>query len=708
MATAAALALAVLVGSAPARGERVVAIGDVHGAHESFRGILEAAGLIDDSGLWRGGDTTFVQTGDLTDRGVRVREVLDLMIDLQRQAPATGGRVIALLGNHEINNLVGYRADVAMQGKPPAEVYATFAGADAEALRKKALKQWNRWRRRFPTCTVSDRDQWLAAHPPGYVEYAQAFGVDGRYGRWLRTLPVVARVGDTIFLHGGLSPELPELHGAADLDAINARVAEEIAQWDRDRATLEKAGIVVPTSELGEVLCAIDYQLAVLAAQPDDARAQAERARLAELRGRLPSSSSWLSFAGEGPLWYRGFAQWNDEEGPGLLDRVASIFGGSRFVVGHTPQVTGIVSRFGGRLFLIDTAMVFGAAAGGRAAALELDGDAAWAIYRDVRVPLTSDAEREVRPAAGGMVGLAAADDRRRAVAMAASSAPQEAPARRQWLGPDGESLPFASDEELRRFLTEATVVSMDDIPVGITRPKRLVLEKDGVRARAAFRHVDFVTDRYRLSSGKMVLFFRDSFINEVAAYELARLMGLDNVPPAVLRQVRREKGSVQIWVEQAMTEQGRREDGVAPPDRLRFNRQFFEMRVFDNLIHNIDRNQGNILFDRDWRLWMIDHTRAFARDKRLSAPDDVVQLSRRFWERLQTVADADIERTLEPYLNPAEIQALLVRRRHLIEAIEQRIAARTEARVLFDYGDPPPSSVTITPIEVPPPPADG
>src|SRR3954470_5427140 len=86
---------------------RVVAIGDVHGAGEPFVAILQRAGLIDAQRRWTGGATVFVQTGDLLDRGTAVREVLDLLMRLEPEAAKAGGRVQALLGNHEYMNLLG-------------------------------------------------------------------------------------------------------------------------------------------------------------------------------------------------------------------------------------------------------------------------------------------------------------------------------------------------------------------------------------------------------------------------------------------------------------------------------------------------------------------------------------------------------------------------------------------------------------------------
>ena len=124
--------------------EKVVAIGDVHGDIDDFRLILQTAGLIDGDDNWTGGSTVLVQTGDLVERGTAVRQVLDLVMSLQQQAPAAGGRVIAMLGNHEVSNLLGY---LDYQSTPPdvyATIFAGFTDDQSADRRKRALKPISR------------------------------------------------------------------------------------------------------------------------------------------------------------------------------------------------------------------------------------------------------------------------------------------------------------------------------------------------------------------------------------------------------------------------------------------------------------------------------------------------------------------------------------------------------------------------------------
>jgi hypothetical protein len=105
--TALAVALLLAPAAAGPPPSRVVAVGDVHGAYEEFTAILQTVGLIDGRRAWTGGTATLVQTGDVVDRGPKQRECLDLLMDLQRQAPRAGGTVIPLVGNHEVLNVIG-------------------------------------------------------------------------------------------------------------------------------------------------------------------------------------------------------------------------------------------------------------------------------------------------------------------------------------------------------------------------------------------------------------------------------------------------------------------------------------------------------------------------------------------------------------------------------------------------------------------------
>lgn len=245
------------------------------------------------------------------------------------------------------------------------------------------------------------------------------------------------------------------------------------------------------------------------------------------------------------------------------------------------------------------------------------------------------------------------------------------------YLGPDGSPLPFRTEEEVLEFLREATVVSLEDVSVGTARTKKVLLEGNGVRTHASFRHV---YKHVEVGSWGFV----DSYQSEVAAYELSRLLGLDRVPPTVVRRVRRKRGSLQLWIEGSMTDADRRHRGLTPPDPSSFEAQLAILGVFDNLIANGDRNPGNLVIDAAWRVWFIDHTRSFSGHRELRYPERITGCERRLWEKVRTVPASEIRARLRPHTGPY-LTALLERRALLIEEIERQIAERGEAAVLFD-----------------------
>ncbi|MBI4553644.1 MAG: hypothetical protein HY710_15370 [Candidatus Latescibacteria bacterium] len=251
------------------------------------------------------------------------------------------------------------------------------------------------------------------------------------------------------------------------------------------------------------------------------------------------------------------------------------------------------------------------------------------------------------------------------------------------WWAPDGQPLPFRTDAEVMDFLRTAHMISMKDISTGVTRPKKVLLEKDGIRMHAIFRDVSVQKDKIELG-GKMQLNFRDDAIFECAAYTLSRMLGLDTVPPVVERRVEGKDGSLQIWLEQTITEGDRQKRRIAPLDRQNWERQMQVITVFDNLIYNEDRNRGNCLIDQQWKLWMIDHTRAFRLYSELLDPKYITQCDRHLWAKLQTLDEAAVRKQLDPYLRAGEIDALLKRRLKLIDHIQKLIKERGEQAVLF------------------------
>ncbi len=256
----------------------------------------------------------------------------------------------------------------------------------------------------------------------------------------------------------------------------------------------------------------------------------------------------------------------------------------------------------------------------------------------------------------------------------------------RRFLGLDGDYLPFDTDDAVLDFLSTAEIVSRERIPVGVTRPDEVVLEKDGIRARAAYKDIDETYQRARMTDGSFFMNLRDYFMFERAAYELAQMLGLDNVPPTVIRRVDGNRASLQTWIENSMTELDPANEKLRPPNAFPWIRQLHTMYLFDDLSGNVDRNAGDMLIDRDsWKLWMIDHSQAFQRDSKLRNAAKLLFVRRDVWDKLQALDKEEVAGQLGEYLTNFEIDSMFERRDALVEHIQTLIDERGEGAVLYD-----------------------
>lgn len=251
----------------------------------------------------------------------------------------------------------------------------------------------------------------------------------------------------------------------------------------------------------------------------------------------------------------------------------------------------------------------------------------------------------------------------------------------RGWLGPDGGPLPFENDDEVLEFLRTAEIVSRRTIEEGINREQLLLLESNGVGARAIFRTVDQELRRTRRPDGRYYVRWVDHYGGECAAYELAQRLGLRFVPPAVPRRIGSTHGSVQIWVEGAR-------DIDAPdfrlPSPMAWVRQQWDMTLFDNLILNVDRNTGNFLAGPDYQLWLYDHGRAFQPKAELLDPEALEKVNRKAWDRLESMSDEELKDVVRSHLDVDQLEALVKRRALLTERVQALVDEKGEAAVFY------------------------
>ena len=285
--------------SAQAAPQRIVAVGDLHGDYPAWIDIAKAARLVGPDLKWSGGRTVLVQTGDITDRGADSLKIIRHLQQLQRQARAAGGNVIVLLGNHEAMQVTGDLRYV-----HPGE-YAAFIDRQSERRRlqayeanKVAIEAYYR-QRDASLSPAAIRAMWIADTPLGKVEHNIAWGPQGELGKWAASLPAVAKVGSSLFAHGGISAN----YALVPLAEINRRAREAVQAGTSDRTAI------------------INDEF--------------------------------------GPLWYRGLVTGTGAGGrptaANELDVALKALGAKRLVIGHTPSPRGVVIDFDGKLVRIDT-----------------------------------------------------------------------------------------------------------------------------------------------------------------------------------------------------------------------------------------------------------------------------------------------------------------------------------------------------------------
>lgn len=256
-------------------------IGDVHGDVEALRAALRLCRVLDDD-HWSGGARWVVQVGDLLDRGDDEDEILALLDQLGPEAEAAGGRLIVLNGNHELMNAQGDFRYVTPGG------FADFASYAEGRAAPRGVPREARGR-------------------------AAAFAPGGPFARRFASHPTAIRIGDTVFVHGGLTPRAAELG---------------LARINRDMRSYLLEGGELPGSLAGD----------------------------------------------ESPVWHRGYAMEVGEAGCAELTRALDLVGARRMVVGHTVQERGITSACDERIWRIDVGL--SRYYGGPREVLEIDGDA--------------------------------------------------------------------------------------------------------------------------------------------------------------------------------------------------------------------------------------------------------------------------------------------------------------------------------------------
>jgi hypothetical protein len=222
-------------------------------------------------------------------------------------------------------------------------------------------------------------------------------------------------------------------------------------------------------------------------------------------------------------------------------------------------------------------------------------------------------------------------------------------------------------------------------MPVGITHPRRATLSDGEHTTHAVWKTINEFRPLQRFENGTAEVGFRDSYKHEIAAYELDKLLDLGLVPPTVERKYERKPGSMQLWMEDCITEAERIERGLKPPDRIEWNRMMFNVRLFRQLTYDTDfKNIRNLLVDDDFRLHAVDFSRAFRNHVDLLAEGDLTKFSASLLVRLESLNEPLLRQKLGRWLTKPQIRALLARRDRILRVAAERIEKHGEETVLL------------------------
>ncbi|OFW08678.1 MAG: hypothetical protein A3H96_08400 [Acidobacteria bacterium RIFCSPLOWO2_02_FULL_67_36] len=230
------------------------------------------------------------------------------------------------------------------------------------------------------------------------------------------------------------------------------------------------------------------------------------------------------------------------------------------------------------------------------------------------------------------------------------------------------------SDAFIENFLRRARVGKTKGTKKGITGSREAMLSAGTLTHKAHIQQIDETVKQFVSMSGTEFN-FRDSWMFNVAGYRIDRLLGLNLVPVSVERSWQGEDGSFTWWVDDVMMDEGERlkqKLGVPAPNLEVWNQQLPLVRIFDQLIANIDRNGQNLVITTDWRVWAIDHTRAFRTNTELKTPINITRCDRQVLERLKALDKPTLTRELRKYLTPYQIDALLARRDQIVSILEK------------------------------------
>lgn len=489
--------------------------------------------------------------------------------------------------------------------------YAGYAGPEDDELRAAYQASVN--------LSPEEQESFDKKYPPGFFYHRVLFSPGGVYADWLLSLPFVIVVNDVVYTHAGLSEQV----AGKSLEDINNALKAELNNYLEAWVVIREAALEAPGSDFWDRF----ENLKGWAENP--ANAEAAPALKNAVTQLLAAEDDWF-LADDNPYWYRGLSYCHPLIESTKIQNILNGLGAKTIVIGHTPTRGQVRSRLDGAVIELDTGMA--PYYGGRPSALILENGAQKVFYADDET----------------------------------TSTPLPRP---RQVGPRKPA--SLTDDDLETLIKTAEVVSVEEVGMGVTKPKRVTLKQGEVTIRALFRSEDTGTQASGSASNRnRAMNKSDSFKSDLAAYALDRLMGLDLIPVTVAGELEGKPGIYQFWVENSITEMERREKSVPLTPNCSLRDQFDLMNTFDVLIYNEDRNLSNILYERgSFDLVLIDHSRAFR--TKSGRPQHLKQakllLNEEIVKRLESLTEENLNAHLSPYLERSQIKAVLKRRDQIL-----------------------------------------
>jgi hypothetical protein len=232
---------------------------------------------------------------------------------------------------------------------------------------------------------------------------------------------------------------------------------------------------------------------------------------------------------------------------------------------------------------------------------------------------------------------------------------------------PESSKVWEGREAAFEEFLRTAPVVKIEDVPIGVTKPRRAYLAPGGLCESFAWKVLP-----PGIHKG-----YWDSYKSEIAAYELDKVLGLGMVPPTVEREVNSSKGAAVVWVKNVRTW----EEALRSPKAPSWTRNVVRMKMWDNLVGNSDRNKGNILVDYTGNFFFIDHSRAFTTEKKLY--QELENIDMELWQRILALDAETVKARIGTWIGKNETKAIFQRRDRMQKQIDAILAKRGEAAIL-------------------------